>query len=156
MVFFPFFIFVTRIWMLYHRAIIYETNIKKEVLDKHFIFHGLRHFNFQPCFNSTLKWNATNFDGWFWCVDSRFFKTASSQPWICFALYFSFISFVCFRHIFFNIFFQHCLPPFFVVRPEMRSNSFFSYNSFLMFFLCANICVMNARWSSLNAPFTTH
>lgn len=97
--------------------------------------------------------NATNFDGWFWCVDSRFFKTASSQPWIFFALYFSFISFVCFRHIFFNIFFQHCLPPFFVVRPEMRSNSFFSYNSFLMFFLCANICVMNARWSSLNVPF---
>lgn len=29
---------------------------KKEVLDKHFIFHGLRHFNFQPCFSAGFKW----------------------------------------------------------------------------------------------------
>lgn len=90
---------------------------KKEVLDKHFIFHGLRHFNFQPCFNSTLKWNATNFDGWFWCVDSRFFKTASFQPWIFFALYFS--------SIFFLYFFQYCLPPFFCSQ---------TWNAFEFFF----------------------
>lgn len=92
-----------------------------------------------------IQVNATNFDGWFWCVDSRFFKTASFQPWIFFALYFS--------SIFFLYFFQYCLPPFFCSQTWNAFEFFLSYNSFLMFFLCANICVMNGRWSSLNVPF---
>lgn len=50
-----FFIFVTRIWMLYHRAIIYETNIKKKYWTNilYFMVCGILIFNHA----STQRWS---------------------------------------------------------------------------------------------------
>lgn len=99
---------------------------KKEILNKHFIFHGLRHFNFQPCFSAGFKWmqriSTDDFDALTQdFLKPRLFNRGFSLHYIFHLFFFYIFSSIVCRH-------------FFVVRPEMCSNSFFHIILFLCFF----------------------